>query len=152
LITNVTLWDSRLRIGLDCTALAAAAKLKADDLHASLCSIDVPFTCRRRGVETKIVAGDRIPAPDKFLIRALRNAHIWSEALRSGIPLRKLALRERHSERYMARVITMISLAPSIQSAILEGTQPVDLSLERLVRCHIPLDWDLQAHLFGMDT
>jgi site-specific DNA recombinase len=152
LITSATLGESRLRIRLDCTALAAVAKLKADDLHESLSSIDVPFTCRRRGVETKIIAGDRVATPDKTLIQALRNAHIWSEALRSGIPLRKLALRERHSERYIARIITMISLAPNIQSAILEGTQPVDLSLERLVRCHIPLDWDQQAHLFGFGT
>jgi site-specific DNA recombinase len=152
LITRVTLGHSRLTIGLDCTALAKAAKLMADDLHPSICSIDVPFICKRRGVETKIIAGDHAPAPDKTLISALRNAHCWSDALKSGISLKQLATREGYSERYIARVMPMISLSPKIQSAILDGTQPLDLSLERLVRSHIPLDWNQQGHLFGRGT
>ncbi len=147
--SSVVIGYGRLQITLDSAALAQAAKLKADDLHTSLWSIDVPFTCKRRGVETKIIAGNRIAAPDKFLIRALRNAHSWAETLRSGIPLRQLALRERHSERYIARVISMISLSPKIQSAILNGTQPVELSLEHMVRRHIPLDWAQQETHFG---
>ena len=130
--------------------MAQAAQLSAQGLNASLCAINVPFTCRRRGVETRIIAGTRIAAPDQTLIRALRNAHSWSTDLMSGIPLRHLAAREGHAERYMARVITMISLSSKIQGAIMDGTQPVELSLEHLMRGPIPLDWIEQEQRYGI--
>jgi len=79
----------------------------------------------------------------------LRNAPSWADALRSGIPLQQLAASEKHSERYIARVTPMVSLSPKIQSAILTDTQPVELSLEHLVRGHIPLDWTQQENHFG---
>lgn len=148
-ISSVVIGNGRLKIALESTALAGATNLKADELHASLLSIDVPFGCRRRGVETKIIAGDCIAGPDKVLIRALRNAHVWAEVLKSGMQLSQVAARDGHSGRYIARVIAMISLSPKIQSAILTGTQPVELSLEHLVRGHIPLDWTQQENHFG---
>ncbi|MEN9409444.1 MAG: hypothetical protein RL216_1418, partial [Pseudomonadota bacterium] len=40
-------------------------------------------------------------------------------------------------------------LSPKIQAAILAGTQPPDLSLERIVRSGIPLDWAEQEAKFG---
>jgi hypothetical protein len=40
-------------------------------------------------------------------------------------------------------------LAPAIQGAILEGRQRADLTLERIIRKPVPLDWDLQARLYG---
>ncbi len=150
LISKATLGPGRLQIQIDRAALARAARFSVADLSASLSCIDVPFTCRRRGVETRILAGNRVAAPDQTLIRALRNAHSWSEALRSGTPLRQLALREGHSERYLARIITLISLSPRIQGAILNGTQPVELSLENMMRGPIPLDWATQDQRFGI--
>jgi len=41
-------------------------------------------------------------------------------------------------------------LAPSVQAAILAGTQPVHLTLERLVRSGVPLGWDEQAKIYGI--
>ena len=120
-------------------------------LSATLCMISVPFTCKRRGVETRIVAGDSKPEPDQTLRRALRNAHFWSDALRLGEPLKDLAQRIGHSERYIGRVTSLISLSPRIQSAILDGTQPAELNLEALVHGDIPLDWTCQNRLFGTD-
>ena len=35
-------------------------------------------------------------------------------------------------------------------SAILDGTQPVQITLESLVRGTIPLDWDQKHRLFGL--
>jgi hypothetical protein len=68
----------------------------------------------------------------------------------SGIPLRKLTAREGHAERYMASVITMISRSPKIQSAIMDGTQPFDLSLEGLMCGPIPLAWNEQDQRYGI--
>jgi hypothetical protein len=32
-----------------------------------------------------------------------------------------------------------------------EGRQPADLTLERIIRKPVPLDWDAQARLYGFD-
>ena len=122
--------------------------MKAPSLNAALCNFSTSLTCKRRGAEIKIIAGDPNPEPDETLIRGLRNAHGWTEALRSGEPLKDLAQRIGHSERYIRRVTSLISLSPEIQSAILEGNQPVALNLEKLVRSNIPLDWAQQKRLF----
>ena len=139
----------RLRIELDRGTVASSASLTETDLDPSMLSIDVPFACRRRGVEMKIVAGDRSAVPDVTLLRALRNAHHWSKALRSGMCLRELARKEAVSPRYVARILPLYGLAPKIQAAIVDGTQPVDLTLQRL-KCHpFPLDWSEQERLLG---
>ncbi len=39
----------------------------------------------------------------------------------------------------MARIIPLIGLSPRIQATLLAGTQPTDLTLERLVRA--PCRW-----------
>jgi hypothetical protein len=41
-------------------------------------------------------------------------------------------------------------LSPRLQRAILQGTQPTDLTLEKLVRSQLPLDWDKQERQLGL--
>ena len=140
----------RMRLDLDRAALAVASGLPAGDLSDAVLAIDCAFSCRRRGVEMRIVAGDLAPRPDPTLIHGLRHAHRWSAALRSGTPLGKLAAGEGFSERYIARVIPLAGLSPRIQEAMLQGLQPVDLTLERLLRSKLPLDWSEQEPMFGL--
>ena len=149
LITSGQIGNGRLKLQLDRHALANAAALPASDLNPALLCLDVPLTCRRRGVEMKIIAGDRAPAPDPILIRSLRNAHRWTEALKSGTPLRRLAGTAKYSERYIARIIPLAGLSPGIQTAIVTGSQPVDLTLEKLIRAPLPLDWQEQERILG---
>jgi hypothetical protein len=139
----------QLSIRLDAGALSEAAGLRGADIDPALLQIAQPFHCRRRGIEMKIVAGDRVPAPDATLIRALRNAHDWAGRLRAGTPLSVLARAEGVSERYMARIIHLAGLSPRIQDAIAHGRQPVDLTLKDLLRTHPPLDWDVQEREIG---
>jgi hypothetical protein len=40
-------------------------------------------------------------------------------------------------------------IAPAIQKAILDGRQPPELTLEKIIRKPIPLDWDMQARIYG---
>jgi len=121
-------------------------------MSEQLQSFTTSFSYRRRGVELKIVAGDPKPQPDQTLIKGLRHAHEWSEALRSGEPQKALAQRVGHSERYIRRITSLIALSPKLQAAILEGTQVPHLNLETLVRGHIPLDWAQQDLLFGPNS
>lgn len=149
LIESGEIGPGRLRISLDGAAVAKALEVGSDDLDPDLLTIDAPFTCRRRGVETKIVAGARQPAPDPAFIRALQNAHRWSGEMRKGIPLKKIAEKHGVSRSYAGRVIPLTGLSPRIQKAILDGSQPLALTLECVIRSNIPLDWTEQEKQFG---
>ncbi|WP_425052787.1 hypothetical protein [Psychromarinibacter sp. S121] len=115
-----------------------------------LLRIEHVFDCRRRGVELKIVEGEVAPQPDPALLRALRNATDWAARLRSGTPLQALAKSEGISERYMGRIIHLDGLSPRLKRAIVEGTQPVPLTLKKLLRAPLPLPWDAQERMLGL--
>ena len=149
LISSVIIHDGKLALVLDRQALSDVTKIAAADLAQTLLSFDRPFTCKRRGVEMKIVVGEHAPAPDATLLTGLRNAHRWAAALKSGTSLARLAAVERVSARYISRIVPLASLSPKLQAAIVAGTQPADLTLERLVRTSLPLCWHAQEHLFG---
>lgn len=139
-----------LRIRFDESAIARLLELSTEDIDPALLDLESPFTCRRRGVEMKIVAGERQPTPDPVLIRALRNAHCWAAMLKDGVALRTIASREGFSESYVARILPLATLSPRIQEAIVSGTQPLELTLEKLVRTRLPLDWASQEKRFGI--
>ena len=40
-------------------------------------------------------------------------------------------------------------LAPDITEAILEGAQPIDLNLDRLINLSLPIDWAEQRSVLG---
>ena len=153
LLANITA-EGRLAKGciiLDLLAgeLASELGLKLNEIDPSALQIQVPFAPRRRGVEGKIVVADREPAPDRTLLRAFALAHGWAAVLRSGKPLGKIATTTRHSESFIRTRAQLAFLDPDIQKAILEGRQPPELTLERIIRKPIPLDWDAQARLYG---
>jgi len=97
----------------------------------------------------KIVAGERSPAPDMAMVRALGNAHRWAAMLTSGFALKDIADREEFSESHVGRIIPLATLSPRIQDAIVSGAQPFELNLETLVRARLPLDWSDQELRFG---
>ena len=112
--------------------------------------IKTKFTCRRRGQETKIVAGEAKPEPDQTLVKALRNAHVWADALKSGTPIKEIANANRCSDSYTRRVVLLATLSPKLQSAILEGMLASHITLETFIRSNIPLDWKEQEARFGL--
>jgi DNA invertase Pin-like site-specific DNA recombinase len=149
IIQSGTLSTGSLRITLDRETLAGQLGLPAESLDPDLLDVVAPFTCRRRGIEVKIVSGEREPAPDRAMLRALRHAHRWAGMLKSGVALGDIAVRDGASESYVGRIIPLATLSPRIQEAIVTGTQPLELSLETLVRSRPPLDWAEQERRFG---
>ena len=150
LVSGIVLSTARIIIDLDAGALAKALGACPDHLPTDLLRIDEPLVCRRRGVEMKIVAGEQMPAPDPVLVRGLRHAHAWSEALRTGTPLSRLATEVGFTERYVSRTAHLAGLSPRLQTAILEGRHPPDLTLERLIRADLPLSWREQEDRYGL--
>ena len=117
-------------------------------LSDQLTRINCAFVLRRRGVETRIIAGETVPAPDQVMQRTLAEAHLWARARRRGTSLTEIARETGRSEPYIRTRIPLAFLAPKLQAAILDGRQPAHLSVAQLIREDIPLDWTEQARIF----
>jgi lambda repressor-like predicted transcriptional regulator len=139
-----------MHLALSARSLGAELNHTGKDLDPDFLTIDAPFTCKRRGVELKLVAGERLPSPDQTLLRGLRAAHRWADLLKAGTSIRAIAVEAGVTESYVRRVIPLATLSPKIQDAIAAGTHPVDLTLERLVRRRLPLRFSDQERMFGL--
>ncbi|NJS39032.1 MAG: recombinase family protein [Rhodobacteraceae bacterium] len=150
IIAAGTLAKGHLTLKLDPVAIATALDVPADALSDRLLTIASPLDLRRRGVETRIIAGEMIPAPDPILQRTLAEAHLWAGLIRSGTSLIDVARKTGQSEPYIRNRVALAFLAPKIQAAILDGKQQPDLSVAKLLRDGIPTDWAEQEKLFGV--
>ncbi|MBV1904666.1 MAG: hypothetical protein KUG75_01205 [Pseudomonadales bacterium] len=85
-------------------------------------------------------------------MQALIHAHQWNEALNDSDINRfnLLASKLNLESRYLSRIHKLIFLAPDIQLSILAGTQPPDLTLDRLSKhLDMPLCFVEQRRLYG---
>ena len=150
LLKSGTLAAQEMHLKLDGAALAEALDMPLADLAPELLSIASPVKLRRRGVEAKLVVGTPQPAPDLVLARALLEAHRWAGALRAGSPLGQVARDAGRNDVIIRSRGQLAFLAPKIQIAIRDGTLPPEITLKRILRRPIPLDWDAQTRMFGM--
>lgn len=133
---------------------SASSKLGATDSDA-WGKLVVPVRCQTRGGRASVVLpqGAEPPAKsqrDPVLIAALRKAH----RIASGIgwraadgSLQSLEV-EAPKNAYDRKLCRLAFLAPSIQRAILEGRQPTNLTLDRLLQPFPPC-WREQRRLLG---
>jgi site-specific DNA recombinase len=149
-LASGTLGPGQLQLNLVAEEIASSLGLPVEALSPDLLAFAVPFALRRRGVETRIIAGEMLPRPDPVLQRTLVEAHGWARSLRAGTPLAEIAATTGHSEPYIRTRIPLAFLAPDLQSAILDGQQPATLSVAQLLREGIPMGWDAQARIFGI--
>ena len=150
LIAAARISPESLAVDLAPEALAEELGLAPDRIEASALAVRTSLLLRRRGVETRIVAGPVEPAPDATLLAALRKAHRWAGEIRARVSIRDIATREKTSESYVARLAHLALLSPALQRAIVEGRQPADLTLAVLLRTSLPLDWRAQEVRLGL--
>lgn len=116
--------------------------------------LTVPYTLRRRGVETKLILDPAVYMStaqyDTALIKAVAKAYFWNQHLIEGDieSIRALARREGVTIRYVRKILLLAFLSPVIVELILSGRQARDLSLENLVYSRIPNDWTGQGDLY----
>ncbi len=149
ILTNGIIARGQIDLELNPETLASALGITADQLHPDLTHITAPFDLRRRGVEAKVIAGDMAPQPDPHLRSMLIRAHGWARDLKAGIQLMEIARQENLPGAFIRTRAQLAFLSPKIQAAILDGTQPPELTLKRLVSVTHPLDWAEQERLFG---
>jgi hypothetical protein len=79
----------------------------------------------------------------------IARAHRWRDLLEGGQypTIRALAADLGVDNSYVARILRLTLLAPDLIEAILAGTEPDGLSLERLYRA--PVGWEEQRYVLG---
>jgi hypothetical protein len=119
--------------------------------------VRVPLRIRRRRGRREIIAPagleEATPAPsgvNRGLAVMVARAHRWRELLETGqyTTIRALAADLGVDNSYVARILRLTLLAPDLIEAILDGTEPDGLSLEKLYRA--PADWQEQRRVVGL--
>lgn len=93
------------------------------------------------------------PVKKESLLKALGQAFEWKAMLEDGraASMTDLATKARGNPSYIARVLRLTLLAPDIVEAILDGTQPKQLTLLDIFRS-LPADWNEQREQFGFTS
>jgi site-specific DNA recombinase len=149
LVERVTVAPERLEIRLGRSGLAGVLGLEPDALADAALYIETGFALRRRGVEVKIVTGAAQQAPDRTLINAIAKAHQWLGEIRQGTSMGAIGRRHGWTNSPIKQRVRLALLSPAITAAILEGRQPPELTLHKLLQTPIPLDWDRQVDALG---
>jgi hypothetical protein len=85
------------------------------------------------------------------LIKAVARVHRWPEKIMSGEfqSRQSIARFARFDQRYAGRILQFAFLAPDIVEAILEGRQPAELTVQKLLR-GLPMSWMEQRKRLGL--
>jgi hypothetical protein len=119
---------------------------------ATSITVRAPLAIRRRPGRKMVVTPDGGPAiapirthADPAILKALARGHRWKRMLEDGryASINEMAAVEKLDRGYIGQVLKLTLLAPDIVEAILDGRQPVDLGLPRLMN-PFPVEWEEQ--------
>lgn len=71
--------------------------------------------------------------PNTELIKILNRAYIWHQEIINGTSTQDIAKRDNVCVQYVRRILNLSFLSPKIVRAILNGTQPADCTLKKLL-------------------
>lgn len=120
-------------------------------------TVRVPLAIKKRGGRKLIVAPDGAPwTPPRArinntMIKAIARAYRWKRLLENGqyASIAELAAVEKINESYVCRVLRFTLLAPDIIEAVLDGSQPPELQMDKLMK-PFPVVWGEQRAQFRL--
>jgi DNA invertase Pin-like site-specific DNA recombinase len=157
IVERVTVQNDAVDLIVDpaafCDALGLEASLSAPDAFR----IMIPAQIRRTGLAVRFVleTGQHAAAGpvDQKLVAAIVKGRAWWKRLQAdpSMTITDLAKTEGLAPNYVDRILRLAFLSPSIVNAILQGTAPTNLTLERLrdVKCIAP-SWTRQHRLLDV--
>lgn len=148
LIKRVDLQKDQIKVTLYPHVLAETLDLSEDSLMPEALGVETALQLRRRGVEQRLIIGDFSPEPDVKLATLLARAHHWVNALKTGISLKDIAMRDKTSPAYIRARLPLACLAPDLQRRILTGDHPAHWCVEYFKCANIPTDWQEQRKIF----
>ncbi len=116
---------------------------------------NIPMAFRSRGGKTVIVLPDgsrgvvrRESTIDNTMVKVIARAFRWQRLLYNGTyaTIEDLAIAEKINPSYISRVLRLAFLSPKVVQAILDGKQPVWLTMKDLLRPH-PNNWPEQERV-----
>ncbi|MCB1374000.1 MAG: hypothetical protein KDJ78_07500, partial [Rhodobacteraceae bacterium] len=158
LVTSVELTGDELTADVSLANLRDAGNGRIPDLAALELpdfSVSATLKLQRRGPALRVILGGVAappPTPDPHLVRTLiearcRLAEYLDPASRPSIG--DIARREGADIGDVSRSLQLAFLAPDLVQRLLDGTQPVGLTAERLRRIDLPALWEDQRALPG---
>ena len=104
-------------------------------------NVRVPFTIRKRGGKKLILTPDGAAFTphkarvDNAMIKAIARGFRWRRLLENGTygTVEEIAAAEKINPSYVSRILRLTLLAPAIVEAILDGRQPVEMTLAVLM-------------------
>jgi site-specific DNA recombinase len=149
LIEKVVLALGLLEVTLNEQAIANYLKLDTDRLASDALQTIAPFQLRRRGVETRIILGGAAPETDETLCRNIANGVKWFSAIRNGATFEEIALREKSSVRRIYAVTNLAFLSRGTIERAVNGSLPLHITTDYLLKKGFPANWDEQHDLFA---
>jgi DNA invertase Pin-like site-specific DNA recombinase len=146
LLNRVTHREDRLQVELAAATLRRTLGVPSDSDQSGTANhptdasivLNAPIVARRRGRQLKLVVGDGIQPPrrDPSLLTAISRAHCWAQQLVTGevSSLTDIARHESVALTYVAQLVPLGFLSPTVVESILAGRQPASLTAERLIR------------------
>jgi hypothetical protein len=128
---------------------------RAELLKKDILSLLIEMRVKRCGREVRLIvpANSEAGTPVKTvpaLVKVITRVHQWPVKIISGqfTGRHSIAQQTGIEERYAGRILNCAFLAPDIVEAILEGRQPADLTVQKLLRA-LPMDWTEQRKKLG---
>lgn len=157
LVASIMLIDDSVRLmfgpGLESRVSRRSRQKLVETSDGLMLTLSLNLT--RRGGRSWMTASTDAPANrrriDKVLVAGLRRAHRELRQAGVDVMLQKPAWREMSgiNDPYIRKLVRLAFLAPDIQQAIMDGQQPVGLTLQVLRESDIPSSWDAQRRTLG---
>ena len=118
-------------------------------------TVSVPLTIRRRPGRKTVVTPVRdgseaalLTRTDPALVKALARAFRYQRLLNEGrySSISEMAAAERIERGYLGNLVRLTLLAPDLVEAMLDGRQPADMTLPRLL-APFPAGWAEQRSI-----
>ena len=115
-------------------------------------TVRVPMKFQVRGGRKLVVTPDGSPSwaeprkrIDNVMAKALARAFRWQKLLENGThaTIEEIANAEKINSSYISRILRLTLLSPKIVEMILDGRQPLSLTI-RMLQNKFSLEWDIQ--------
>ena len=134
------------------------------DVHLSpdgrTLTIQVPMTFKTRGGRKLVISPNGVPSwakprtrIDNTMVKALARAFRWRKLLETGVygTVGEIAAAEKLNPSYVSRMLRLTRLAPEIIEMIVDGRQPADLTVAKLMK-PFPIGWYEQMQVLGISS
>jgi len=149
LLARAVLGDGVLSILLNVAAIANAIGVEQSEIEGNPLTFEVPFTQKRRGVETRFVLSSPSGAMDQTLFANIAKAHDWMARIKRGDTPDEIAAGQATTRKRVQQTLEYAFLAPDIVRDVLAGHQPVGLTSTWIATHTLPSEWAEQRALIS---